>query len=137
MVAVGVALAADLEKNGMDVQKFRISVGDRVLSVEDAAKKGVVETDYGTPEYIAAGYNGSQPYIVRWDDGCGSGWLGPAEIVMDEDAALKKFEELQKKLEEQLRKLEELQAKLLGDFDALSADQATPEKSSLTSSTTA
>ena len=101
--SVAAALMADLEeylKKQLEVVKAggRILEGMHVLAAGDGAKKGVVIRDCGA--------SNNEPYTVRWGDGEESGWLKPADIVLDE-AAEERHKEKVKELEE---KLEERQA---------------------------
>ena len=102
---VAAAVLADLEKAA------RITEGMHVLAAGDRAKKGVVETDGG----------GSNPYKVRWSDGEFSGWLYPADIVLDEAA-----EENEALLQE--TKVVQVETQILSDFETLCAEMKTPEK---------
>ena len=121
--SVAAALMADLEeylKKQLEVVKAggRILEGMHVLAAGDGAKKGVVIRDCGA--------SNNEPYTVRWGDGEESGWLKPADIVLDE-AAEERHKEKVKELEE---KLEERQAQILRDFDALRDGLGTTEKTS-------
>jgi len=124
VASVAAALVADLEEElnqdleNIEVAKAggRILKGMHVLAAGDRAKKGVVETDDGS----------SSPYKVRWSHGELSSWMKPDDIVLDEKAA----EERHKVHKEKVKELEELQAQILSEFDALSDDLATTEKTS-------
>ena len=105
---VAAAVLADLEK-----EKARITKGMHVLAAGDRAKKGVVEDDDGS----------SHPYKVRWSDGELSGWLVPADIVLDEAA-----EENEALLQEKKTKVVQVQTQILSDFETLCAAMKTPEK---------
>ena len=105
---VAAAVLADLEK-----EKARITKGMHVLAAGDRAKKGVVETDDRS----------SNPYKVRWSHGELSGWLVPADIVLDEAA-----EENEALLQEKKTKVVQVQTQIPSDFETLCAAMKTPEK---------
>ena len=122
--SVAAALVAELEEElNQDLENIEVAKaggqilkGMHVLAAGDGAKKGVViHYDAGDHE----------PYKVRWGDG--EQWLKPADIVLDEAAAEEAVKERHK---EKVKELEELQAQILSEFDALSDDLATTEKTS-------
>ena len=96
-----------------DLEKARITKGMHVLAAGDRAKKGVVETDDRS----------SNPYKVRWSHGELSGWLVPADIVLDEAA-----EENEALLQEKKTKVVQVKPQILSDFETLCAEMKTPEK---------
>ena len=97
-----------------DLEKARFTKGMHVLAAGDRAKKGVVESSNPCS---------SNPYKVRWGDGEKSGWLKPADIVLDEAA-----EENEALLQEEKTKVEQVKTQILSDFETLCAEMKTPEK---------
>ena len=101
-----------------DLEKARFTKGMHVLAAGDRAKKGVVESSNPCS---------SNPYKVRWGDGEKSGWLKPADIVLDE-AAEENEALLQALLQEKKTKVVQVQTQIPSDFETLCAAMKTPEK---------
>ena len=106
------ALVADFEekvKEDLEVVKAggRILEGMHVLAAGGGAKKGVVIRDCGA--------SNNEPYTVRWGDGEESGWLKPADIVLDE-AAEERHKEKVKELEENFQKVLNFSCKYLAAY---------------------
>jgi len=138
--AVGVALAADLEKEWQS-QKVTIDFGNKkslfnqegakrnmhVMSAKDPAEKGVVVGFCGSGSNKEYFVNESADNTKKrmWGDNKGKeDYPKLKDMVIDESSEenQKNLEELQKEFEEQLKKLKELEAKILSDYDSALSD---------------